>query len=320
MENYRGAERCAPWQEMSHELEVDAMRDYNRHYCRAGAQPSSTDIKTYDVGVFQLAVSGVSSGQIGELFVEYDLDFFDPRTEIPIGQNLPVAHIVSSVAGATAAAPFGTGATIRSGSNIPGIAASGVTLTIPAVGRYLVNSVYTSGTISTGPTLTASTGATAVAAWNNNAGSNSQTTFVSNTNGQVSAVFDITAPNGLVTLGGGGTYTAGNTDLFVAQISSGLTKPHLPDIEDVERLYRMLRASADEKAREDGKPRRPHLPIVVDQSDSDDEKGYVKPAGPQGSAGQAAKSATLPSTASAASAAGSSGATPRPKGKGGATA
>jgi len=307
MENYRGAMRCTAWEEMAHELEVDAMRDYNRHYCRPGAQPASTDIKTYDVGNFQLAVSGVAMGQIGELFVEYDIDLFDPRVPVPIGQALPMAHIVSSVAGATAAAPFGTGSSIKSGSNLPGLTASGTTLTIPQVGRYLIQIIYTSGTISSAPTISVGTATTLLALFVNNAASgNTVSAITTNSIGILNFAVDVTAPNGTLTMGGGGTYTGGNTDVFVEQISSGLTKPIGGDIEEIDRLYRMLRASVDEKARGDGQPRRPHQKVAVEQ-DSDDEKGYVKTAN---LAGQAAMPATKPSTASAASAAGVPGSDP----------
>jgi len=297
MENYRGASRCSTWEEMSHDLEVDAMRDYNRHYCRPGAAPASTDIKTYDVGNFQLAVSGVAAGQIGELFVEYDIDLFDPRVQVPIGQSLPMAHIVSGAAGtATAAAPLGsTAAVIRAGSNIPGLTAAGVTLTIPPVGRYLVASIYASGTISTSPTLAAGANA-ANALIMTNSTTNGQVAVTANTAGIAVSIFDVTAPNGVITMGGGGTYTAGNTDVFICQLSSGLTKPHAVEIEEIHRLYAMLIGDRkDEKAHGDGQLRRLHQMISVDQNESDDEKGYTR---------VASVSLIAPTTAAAATAAG----------------
>lgn len=274
-ENYRGATVCQPWIRACHELEVDSMRDYNRHYTRAGAAPSGTDIKTYDVGNYQLIVSGVAAGQIGELYAEYDIDFYDPRVPVPIGQNLPSAHIVSSAAGATAAAPFGTGATIRSGSNIPGLTASGVTITIPQVGRYLVVASYVSATLSSSAAIAAGTNASLVTALVNNTANTTLSCFVTNNIGMAMAEVDITAPNGTVTLSGGGTYTGGNTDVFVCQISSGLTKPApIGDIEDIaEKVARLLRAG-DAKQSE-----RAVRPIIVDQSDGEDEKSgtpYVR--------------------------------------------
>jgi len=274
-ENYRGATVCQPWIRACHELEVDSMRDYNRHYTRAGAAPSGTDIKTYDVGNYQLMVSGVAAGQIGELYVEYDIDFFDPRVPVPIGQNLPTAHIVSSAGGATAAAPFGTGAVVRAGSNLPGVAASGTTLTLPAVGRYLIAVIYESTTLSTVAVLTASTGVV-----NGPNIMEANTTYVAsvvNANSQALAVyiFDVTAPNGLVIMSGGGTYTGGNTDVFITQISSGLTSPSKSALASLEIEELAMAVERRLGAKMGTRNEKTAHPIVVEQSDDDEKNGFV---------------------------------------------
>jgi len=225
-ENYRGATVGQPWISFCHDLATGSMNDYNRHYCRSGAQVSGTDLKTYDVGLFQLIVSGCPNSQIGELYVEYDVDLFDPRVQVPIGQFLPSAHIVSSAAGATAAAPFGTGAVIRSGGALA-MTASGTTLTFPAVGQYVVIGSYISGTISMALAFSAGSNCTALNLMNNNANS-ALGAVTSNTGSVAVGVFSITAPNGTVTMSGGGTYTGGNTDIWVCQTSSGLLAPMPP--------------------------------------------------------------------------------------------
>jgi hypothetical protein len=271
-ENYRGATVCQPWVRACHELEVDSMRDYNRHYTRAGAAVSGTDIKTYDVGNYQLIVSGVAAGQIGELYVEYDIDFFDPRVPVPIGQNLAMWHAASSAGGATNAAPL-TGGAVRAGSTLGVTIPNTAQISIPDVGRYLIAVSSYSTALTTSPLIAASTNVSLVNLVNQNA--NSQAAgFVLNTVGSLMAIADVTAPGGLVSLTAGAGVVAGNYDVFVSQISSGLTKPLSNDIEDIaEKVARLLRAG-DAKQSE-----RAVRPIVVDQSDGEDEKSgtpYVR--------------------------------------------
>jgi len=186
------------------------------------------------------------------------------------------------VAGATAAAPFGTGATVRAGSNIPGITFAGTTITIPNVGRYLVAVTYISGTISTSPSLTASTGVSiASTAIMNNNGNALLAAVTTNAGGVAIFICDVTAPNGLITMSGGGTYTAGNTDVFVCQLSSGLTKPRVPEtLEELRTaMAAILNGSQDEKGLLSEHLRRPHQIISVD-SKGEEESVDVKEAVP----------------------------------------
>jgi len=216
---------------------VGSMNDYNRHYVRPGAQVSGTDIKTYDVGNFSLILSGVSvTSLLGELYVEYSVDFYDPRVAVPIGQNLPMAHIATLAAGsATDAAPL-FGATTRVGSNISNLSFTNTTVTIPAVGRYLLTMGVVSTAITASPTITL--GANTAAAVIQNVNIASQNTgFVLNTRGCGEITFDVTAPNGAVALTAGAGVIGGQVDVFICQLSSGLTKPR---DQKQERLDRML--------------------------------------------------------------------------------
>ncbi len=227
-ENYRGASVTSPWINACHEIEVDAMRDINRHYCRAGAPPSGTDIRLYDVGNFQLIVSGVTAvagypAQIGELYVEYDIDFYDPRVPVPLGQNLPCAHLGNTASNGTAAAPL-TGATVRAGSTLGVTIPSTATFNIPLVGEYLIGMAFVTGStnIAASPTLTATNAAVVNLFGNNTQGSEASfTSEISNYLG----VWSVTAPNAVFTIAGNTSGTAMSTDVFITQISTGLLRP-----------------------------------------------------------------------------------------------
>jgi len=201
------------------------MNDYNRHYVRPGAQVSGTDIKTYDVGNFSLILSGVSvTTLIGELYIEYSVDFFDPRVAVPIGQFLPMAHISTSGTTGTDAAPL-TGATIKAGSNIPGLTIfSTAAVTGLPTGRYLISSNVVSTAITASPVIAAGAGSADVKLQNSNANAGNAG-FVLNTNGTASRTIDVTSATGGFTLSAGTGVIAGNVDVFVCQLSSGLTKP-----------------------------------------------------------------------------------------------
>lgn len=233
-ENYRGSTRTFPWQSAVHEIEVDAMRDVNRHYMRSGAPPANADLRLYDVGNFQLVLSGIASDagltypyQIGELFVEYEIDFFDPRVPVPIGVNITQYHGASDATG-TAAAPL-TGLVTRAGSTIPiTINSANTIIAIPNVGSYMLLMTGFDATI-TGVTsgFVAGAGASTVPLINNDATANCSG-FHTTVNAIACSVVDITAPGGLVTVPVFTGSATTSVDLFIVQISQGLEKRKAP--------------------------------------------------------------------------------------------
>jgi hypothetical protein len=76
MMQYQGATRANVW--LSHSSVVP--RKCPDLFVRPTSQPAGTDIKTYDVANFYLAVSGTSTGNVGELYVEYTVELFVPQT------------------------------------------------------------------------------------------------------------------------------------------------------------------------------------------------------------------------------------------------
>lgn len=104
-------------------------------YVRAGAVQSGQDIKTYDLGLFQIGLSGVSTAafpagtQLGEVWVHYRIKLRKPRLYDALGFNTPRDIFYSSGTGSTAALPFGT-APSKSINNVIGGRLSKATSTI----------------------------------------------------------------------------------------------------------------------------------------------------------------------------------------------
>jgi hypothetical protein len=71
-----GAVEDAPWKTIA--MQVD-LTDHSPLFVRGPAQPANSDLKTYDFGVFLLAVSnGVNNTPWGRLWVEYDIELMFP--------------------------------------------------------------------------------------------------------------------------------------------------------------------------------------------------------------------------------------------------
>jgi len=89
--SYHNAKRISPWSATTY---VATHQDLSKfaisRYTRASTQPPNTDIKTYDVGNFFIAVSGVDGAslpEVGELYVEYTVELYTPQ--IPSGSIQP---------------------------------------------------------------------------------------------------------------------------------------------------------------------------------------------------------------------------------------
>lgn len=79
--SFAGAVRSAPW--VNSHLDCDKSRLRGTRFVRSGAVQSGTDVKLYDLGNFLLARQGQDSetGEIGELYVEYDVELTIPTAE-----------------------------------------------------------------------------------------------------------------------------------------------------------------------------------------------------------------------------------------------
>jgi hypothetical protein len=86
MENYDYANSGKVTQEMRHGVECDPSKKGGSdiEYVRVGAISSNQDLKTYDLGTFQLATNGAIANQnLGELWVEYEVELYTPKQVVP---------------------------------------------------------------------------------------------------------------------------------------------------------------------------------------------------------------------------------------------
>lgn len=98
------------------ECDPDKLGSPGAWFVRAGPVPEGQDIKTYDLGTFQVAVSGIDPAvfpvgtQIGMIKCHYQIELSQPRLWDSLGNNIPM-DIFLSGAGNTATRPLGALAT-----------------------------------------------------------------------------------------------------------------------------------------------------------------------------------------------------------------
>jgi len=136
------------WNDFSCELDPLAMfpEGHKRKYIRGFQSLSNNeDPKTYDAGIFYVGTSGNNAVSVGQLFANYDIEFFVPTLEE--GSLSLSQHVISATA-PTTAANFGATTTQSAGStNLVSIA--GNVLTFLYGGNFLVTLVTTTSTSCT---------------------------------------------------------------------------------------------------------------------------------------------------------------------------
>lgn len=94
MQAYDGAMSCKTTESMTHGVECDDSKraGFDAHYVRVTPVPSGQDPKTYDHGVFQLAVANTPTGYanqaIGELWVSYTVKLAKPKFSVARGLGI----------------------------------------------------------------------------------------------------------------------------------------------------------------------------------------------------------------------------------------
>jgi len=279
MENYDDSESGPPFSGhfMHDVLEVHKKRGRNRG--SGGAMPLNNYFvfssanqeapsglsqigKFYDLGNFQIASNGTQTASpAGELWVEHSWTMIRRKQETPLGQSLLGAHISESpvnTAAAAGSAFLGTsGGTVHSGSNLV-VSPTGNTFLLPVVGNWLVAGFW-AGSVTVVPTLT---GGANIAVLNTSDGvvNNGLFSVAGNaTSGYLTFIVSAsgTGAANTVTITGLTNLAAGHADIFIQQISSGLTKPAALTIEQ------RFRALEDRFAR---------LSSVAEVADSDFEE------------------------------------------------
>lgn len=243
MENYTGSDRTVPFSSMTHDplgtmkkLKNKQGRSHmplNEYFVYPSGNlnaPVNTATKFYDMGLFQMAASGLPlngiNTEIGELFVEYEFDMIRPRDISSVGAGLLACHVRElPAASASAANPFGSNGhgVLATGSNInptTSVASGNATVAWPEAGNFFVSISFLGNTTSAISVTNVS------AAYGNFVPSvfrNDTQTFANTLNSGLASSISFIYTN-FDSSGLGGFYftipaaTSGNLDLWIIQI------------------------------------------------------------------------------------------------------
>lgn len=75
----------APWANWTFPLDLRQGDRTPQKMIRVGTPVASSDLKTYDIGALHVCTEGIAAGTYGYLEVSYDVEFFIPQIQDPIG-------------------------------------------------------------------------------------------------------------------------------------------------------------------------------------------------------------------------------------------
>lgn len=116
MENYEGAVSCDPSRNQLQLVESSKSQNpLGIYFVRSGPVPVGSDQRFYDMGLFQIATTGMQANGsiIGELWVSYEIELKKPRilTGLPLNNEPAVDHFILPTASMTPNRPLGTQST-----------------------------------------------------------------------------------------------------------------------------------------------------------------------------------------------------------------
>jgi len=210
--DYKGAVKDVTWKSNRLDLDRSQANPFSKRYVRSGSVTG--DLKTYDVGLFQIMTQGQSTTTtVGELFVDYVIELIGAKVN-----NIPGASLIGldlrSGGTMTAGNPFGTAPVVQAGSQL-GVTYSSGTLTVPTqTGQFLV-AVSVAGTTIDEVTSTFGGGASLVTSYAN---------VVNTAQTSATAVYSVNMPtNGGTISFTVTTGTVTSATLVMQQMSSGLS-------------------------------------------------------------------------------------------------
>lgn len=96
MLNYEFTSTCKPSCSFLHMIECDRKQTYDNDlfFTRSGTPPHNADKRLYDIGSFYIATEGMqgSTGQIGELWCSYEIEFLKPKFAISNGVESEIGY------------------------------------------------------------------------------------------------------------------------------------------------------------------------------------------------------------------------------------
>lgn len=243
MENYQFAKSASPSIDQIFPIECDVRENVLQHlYIRSGSIPTNTDLRLYDLGLFQCAgVGSQASAVVGELWCSYKIRLYKPSLSVldsPIvschyGRTAWTTTQLSQIASST---PFGTSAisttSYEVGSNLAcSFSTTDGKVTLPATlgsGTFFVQYtiIGSATTITTGMTISATTNCSALNLFNNGSSSNLHTTNGStlSTVSWTAAFIQVTGPSAVITLSNNSTIPSAVSaaDFFVMPINPNI--------------------------------------------------------------------------------------------------
>ncbi len=193
--SYHKAVRGPVWNSLVYDCTSEDLHKLNQKFMRYGAL-TGADLLLYDVGNLFVCTVG-TSGIIGELHVEYDVEFYTPQLSNSLFSN--GSALIAGSGTFAVSTPFGSTTTIGSVTQ-PSIILGGMSsnsITFAAPGQYLLEFAYGGASVTVLPgTLaftTALEGTVAAAAG----------AVVATNNALYSMRITVLQPNAVLTLSGG---------------------------------------------------------------------------------------------------------------------
>lgn len=224
MENSEFAVSIKPTEKVIHMIECDPKQtSINELYIRQSSPPTGQDLKTYDLGNFQLATQGNPTQLLGELWVTYCVEFFKPEVALISAGGSAHASRYNAV---STTVDFGIIQAANAGSISSVITPTVATYSglIPSTKYMFVYTVQCSGTVSPA-TVTVTTGST-VASFMSGTTANSNTQTRGTGFNHILTLIARSDPNGTLVLTNGiGSTTVGGTvsvDMYLTYIDQNL--------------------------------------------------------------------------------------------------
>lgn len=138
--NMQEAVSSAPWIEIYHRSSKANLTKFApERYTRAGEAPNNEDMKTYDVGNLFLVVCSATQGNLGELYVEYEIELSTPQMHTG---PLPGTLKVTGNGSVTKDDLFGS-TPIYAGDNFVAVVGLANQLVFTKTGEYLIQVIAT---------------------------------------------------------------------------------------------------------------------------------------------------------------------------------
>jgi len=147
------------WEPKTAAIDVKCANNSQAHFVRSADQPDGTDLKTFDVGIFEYATMGCAdTTAIGLLYIEYTIDLIKPK-QASVGASFLVYNLGGSI---TSTKPFGDVWFVDPKTTLPVVVAATTTITLPFAGWYSCFYGVIGTTFSGSGNATAGTGTTII--------------------------------------------------------------------------------------------------------------------------------------------------------------